>query len=101
MRSQFLELMKCPYCGSDFRIQDVIEKNDEEVIYGSVKCECSEFQVVEGILIVKASHLNKRIVRLIKERRIGEAVIHCFGWEDFEKLYESYVPLRLLKRIQW
>jgi len=101
MRSQFLELMKCPYCGSDFRIQDVIEKNDEEVISGSVKCECSEFPVVEGILIVKASPLNKRIVRLIKERRIGEAVIHCFGWEDFEKLYESYVPLRLLKRIQW
>ena len=93
--------MKCPFCGSDFRIQDVIEKNEEEMITGCVKCECSEFPVVEGILILKASSLNKRIVRLIKERRIYEAIIHCFGWDYFEKLFESYVPLRLPKKIQW
>jgi hypothetical protein len=71
------------------------------MITGCVKCECSEFPVVEGILILKANSLNKRIVRLIRERRIYEAIIHCFGWDYFEKLYESYVPLRLPKKIQW
>lgn len=95
-----MKLMKCPYCGSGFRIQDVIEKKEEEVIFGCVRCECSEFPVVEGILILKASPLNKRVVRLIKERRICEAAIHCFGWEDFENLYKSYVPFRFSRKIQ-
>jgi hypothetical protein len=80
MRPQFLKLMKCPFCGSDFRIQNVIETKEEDLITGCIKCECSEFPVVEGILILKDSSLNKRVIRLIKERRIHEAVIHCFGW---------------------
>jgi SAM-dependent methyltransferase len=100
MRSQFLKLMKCPFCGSDFGIQDVIEKKGEEVIAGSVRCECSEFPVVEGILIIKASPLNRRIIRLIKERRVREAAIHCLGWEDFENLHKSYVPFRFFRKIQ-
>jgi SAM-dependent methyltransferase len=93
--------MKCPYCGSGFRIQDVIEKNDEEVITGCIKCECSEFPVVEGILNLKTRPLNKLVVSLIKERRISEAVIHCFGWEDFENLHRSYVPFRFIRGIHW
>ena len=101
MRAEFLNLMKCPFCGSGFMFQDVMEKKEEEMITGCVKCECSEFPVVEGILILKDSSLNKRVVGFIKERRIREAAIHCFGWDDFKNLYKSYAPFRSSRMIQW
>jgi SAM-dependent methyltransferase len=100
MRSQFLKLMKCPYCGSGFRIQDVIEEKEDDLIFGCVRCECSEFPIVEGILILKAGPMNRLIVRFIKERRTCEASIHCFGWDDFESLYKSYISFRFSKKIQ-
>ena len=82
-------------------IQGITEKNDEEVINGCIKCECSEFPVIEGILNLKIGPLNRIVVRLIKERRISEALILCFGWEDFENLHRSYTPFRSLGRIHW
>jgi SAM-dependent methyltransferase len=100
MRFSFLDLMKCPYCGSGFRIQDVIEKKKEDVIFGCIRCECSEFPIVEGILILKASFMNGIVVRLIKDRRTREAAVHCFGWDDFENLSRSYVPFRFSNKIQ-
>jgi SAM-dependent methyltransferase len=101
MRSQFLKLMKCPYCGSDFEIEDVIEQKDDELIAGCVKCACSEFPILEGILILKGGPLSRHIVSLIKGGRVEEATIRCLGWDDYQKIYESYVPFPFSKKIQF
>ncbi len=100
MRSHLLKLIKCPYCGSEFKFQVVVDKNGEDVIFGCINCECSEFPIVEGILILKAGPLSKHVVKLVKERKTREAAIHCFGWEDFQNLYASYVPFRFSYKVQ-
>jgi SAM-dependent methyltransferase len=84
MRFPFLRLLECPYCGSDFRVEVVIEKKEDELINGCVECECSEFPVLEGILILNEKSLNKQIIELIKERRVEEAVIRYLGCDSFE-----------------
>lgn len=85
MQFEFLRLITCPYCGSDLKLEDIIEKKDE-IVSGVAKCECSKFPIIEGILILKESPLNKNIIRLIKERKIHEATIRCLWFEIFEKI---------------
>ncbi len=53
MKTKLLELMNYPYCGTEFNIGDILESKKGEVINGYVKCGCSEFPVLEGILTLK------------------------------------------------
>ena len=84
MIPEFLETLICPYCGSSFEIENALEKEKEEIISGYVKCGCSEFPILSGILILKKNPLNKKIIDLIKERKIEEAEIRYLCQENFE-----------------
>ena len=74
MKLEFLNLMKCSYCGSDIKIGDVYEEREGELINGRVKCECSEFSVLEGILNIKPGPLNKYVINSLARHRVNEAV---------------------------
>jgi SAM-dependent methyltransferase len=85
MLNEFLNSIVCPYCGSDFSVEHKIEKKDE-IFAGYVKCRCSEFPILDGILILKDSFLNKDIIGLIKEGKIDEATAHYLCLENFERV---------------
>lgn len=74
MRREFLKLMKCPYCGNDFRIEEVYEENDKGIINGCIKCECDIYPILEDILILKKDNMKKYIIKLLKDNNIREAV---------------------------
>lgn len=74
MKVKFLELMKCPYCGTEFNIGDVLERKGGEIINGCVRCECSEFPILEGILNLKIGPLNSYIVKLLKKDEVKKAL---------------------------
>lgn len=107
MRFPFLRFLKCPYCGSDFRVEVVIKKKEDELINGCVKCECSEFPVLEGILLLNEKSLNRQIIELIKERRVEEAAIRVLGYDSFElinslerfSLFPPPVPLKISRTL--
>ena len=86
MRIPFLSFLKCPYCGSDLRVKTIIKEKEDELINGCVKCDCSEFPVLEGILILTEKFLNEQIIELIKERRVEEAIIRVLGYDSFERI---------------
>lgn len=89
--------MICPYCRSDLEIKDTIEQENAELISGSVKCDCNEYPILEGILNLKESNLKSRIIGLIKQRRFEEATI-CSLWNDgFETLNSFHLPMRASK----
>jgi len=85
MHFTFLRLMECPYCGSDFRAEVVIEKKDDELVNGCVQCECSEYPVLEGILILKERAVNGKIIELIKENKTEEAATLYLSVDSFER----------------
>jgi hypothetical protein len=58
LRFDCLKLMKCPYCGSNFEIEHIINEKADELIDGCVKCECSRFPILSGILVLKENSLN-------------------------------------------
>ena len=74
MKQESLKLMKCPYCGSAFYLRDVYQENDGEIIDGCIVCNCNEFPILDGILILKVSPLNKFLIKYIKERKTKEAL---------------------------
>jgi ubiquinone/menaquinone biosynthesis C-methylase UbiE len=93
---EFLETLICPYCGSSFKIENELEKEKEEIISGYVTCECSEFPILSGILILKKNPLNKKIIDLIKKRKIEEAEIRYLCQENFEKINSFNTILDIL-----
>ena len=79
MKQELLELMKCPYCGTDFGIVEVYNERREEIINGYVKCECEEYPILEGILILKNTPLRYCIMEYLKKGDIKKAITLPFG----------------------
>ena len=74
MRPELLKLMKCPYCGTDFEIDEVYSENEERVINGCIKCECNEYPILEGILILKNTPTKECIIEYLKKGENEKAV---------------------------
>ena len=79
MKQELLELMKCPYCGTDFEIDEVYSENKEKIINGCINCECNEYPILEGILILKNTATKECIIEYLKKGEIEKAVALSFG----------------------
>ena len=62
MRTELIEKLHCPYCGSRFEIEKVLEGGGEELNTGVVACECNKFPVLEGILRLINDELSEPII---------------------------------------
>jgi ubiquinone/menaquinone biosynthesis C-methylase UbiE len=78
--------MMCPYCGTDFKIEQTITENNQEIINGILKCACSHFPILKGILILNEELLNENIIRLIKDKEIEKATTICLWNDHFERI---------------
>ena len=74
MKTKLFELMNCPYCGTEFSIGDVLESKKGEIVNGYIKCGCSEFPILEGILNLKIGPLNEFIIQLLKKGEVKNAL---------------------------
>lgn len=75
MKIEFLKLMKCPYCGTDFEVKEVYSGNEEEIVNGYIKCKCGDYPILGGILILKNSYTKKHIIKFIKKMKSTEEFI--------------------------
>ncbi|MCW4003160.1 MAG: methyltransferase domain-containing protein [Candidatus Bathyarchaeota archaeon] len=82
MKFDFLNFLKCPFCGSRFEIEEAVTEVESELINGCVKCDCNKFPILEGILLIKEFSLDD-CIKLIKERRINEATVRYIWSERF------------------
>lgn len=79
MKQELLELMKCPYCGTDFEIKEVYNEEEGEIINGCIKCECDTHPILEGILILKNTSTKKYMINYLKKKEIEKATAIAFG----------------------
>jgi ubiquinone/menaquinone biosynthesis C-methylase UbiE/DNA-directed RNA polymerase subunit RPC12/RpoP len=79
MRKDLLQLMRCPYCGSDFKIKEIYNDNEKEIMDGYICCECSKNPILDGILIVKNNSSNEYIIDCIKNGEFEKAMSFSFG----------------------
>lgn len=78
MNVKFLKLIRCPYCGTDFEVEDVHEEKEGEIIGGCIKCGCSEYPIIEGILFLRNDRTKRYILKFLKKKGIKEASVFPF-----------------------
>jgi len=73
MKPEFLKLLRCPYCGSDFEIGDIYEEKEGEINYGCIECACDEFPVIEGILSLEIGDRKRHVLESLKKGKWNQA----------------------------
>ena len=79
MKQELVKLMKCPYCGVDFEIEEIYSEDKGGIINGCIKCECDTHPILEGILILKNTPTKKYIINYLKKKEITKAIALSFG----------------------
>ena len=73
MKKEFLELMKCPYCGTDFKIDNIYDEKEDEIITGTIRCECNEYPVLSSILYLKMGATKEYILNCLRAGKARRA----------------------------
>lgn len=53
MKLATLQKLHCPYCASGFEVAKAIDVSKEVITTGIVRCDCSDYPIVAGILVLK------------------------------------------------
>lgn len=87
MRKHVLDLLLCPSCKQSFILQQGVEVNTDNIVYGVIRCHCSSYPIVDGILIFKRSEKTRRIIKCVTERKPWQALKKCFDYRpDLNKM---------------
>jgi SAM-dependent methyltransferase/uncharacterized protein YbaR (Trm112 family) len=76
MKTKTLKLLNCPYCNSNFKLEDsesTFSIKKTEIEFGIVSCICDRFPIIDGILYLKkVDLLNKEAVRLVENKEFSK-----------------------------
>ena len=104
MHKEVIDKLWCPRCQSSFYVRYILHRKKNIISEGILKCECSYYPIVEGILILKA---DKRIDKLLKIFRIDFLSILKWAeyklkllWEKRFTIFYSTISARKLKAIE-
>lgn len=87
MTKDFLQTLVCPSCNQRFDIERIVKVNNERFLYGTIRCHCSVFPIVDGILIYKHDEKTKNIINYIVSKKIWKALKLSFDYRpDLNKL---------------
>ena len=74
MRTSFLAQLSCPECSSPLQADLVLEGNAEEITAGTVRCQCSQYPIVAGILVFQRDSGTKVITSLLNRGKVTESL---------------------------
>lgn len=52
MKEKALEFLRCPCCTENLYVAQVLDHDEDEILNGLVKCQCNEYPILKGILIL-------------------------------------------------
>jgi SAM-dependent methyltransferase len=99
MRNDFLKSLICPDCGSNFNIKESYEKTKENIILGIVGCHCSEYPILDGILIYKKPSFKDNLANtthIIQRLRKGQMDYARILPFSHGQIGESFLNMQLL-----
>jgi SAM-dependent methyltransferase len=91
MKLDSLILLKCPFCGGDLDILQIMDICKDDIIYGILRCNCSNYSIVDGILNLQLDPLNEHIIKLIQAKKGNEA-LNLLLWRYSEYFYKFILP---------
>jgi len=68
MRTNLLEILQCPFCGSSLMLEPnaALEVRGEEVIGGVLSCQCSAYPIVDGIPVFTAGYAAETAIKQLE-----------------------------------
>jgi len=84
MRTDTLDLLRCPYCGGRLSLVDALfhETSGEAIQHGVLGCHCCLFPVVDGIPVMHLLPASVKALDQVKAGRADLARRTMFGLED-------------------
>jgi SAM-dependent methyltransferase/uncharacterized protein YbaR (Trm112 family) len=78
MKLQTLNELCCPYCAASLEIAEGIEIKEDDINQALVRCDCSIYPLIEGILVLKnnIAHSNYLALTCLKNRRLEQALYY-------------------------
>ena len=81
MHTDLLEILRCPYCGTDLAIVEnqALVLDGPHVVEGVLGCQCCAYPVVFGIPVLIASDETRRALHTLAAGRSEEALLQLLG----------------------
>lgn len=81
MRSPFLELLECPFCGHPLRVvkNRALRYEDDRVQEGVLTCTCSAYPVVGGIPLLRGDDSTRAVLRALEDQGAEAALLLMLG----------------------
>jgi hypothetical protein len=73
MRKSLLSLKQCSFCGFDLNIKKTLEDEAEGLINSIVGCQCGRFPIIDGIVYLKSTSLEEKVVDLPAAGSVGQS----------------------------
>ena len=74
MNEDYLARLSCPYCGGDVKLEEVLEKREGEIDYAITQCECDQYPIIEGILVLNKGFNLEMANHFLTQRRFSDAL---------------------------
>jgi uncharacterized protein YbaR (Trm112 family) len=86
MRTDTLEILRCPFCGTRLELvqNDALSRIGDRIEAGVLGCECCAFPIVAGIPVLIASDSVRTAMHLL-EAGHGDAALHALLGLDAER----------------
>ena len=84
MRETLLNLLRCPFCGSQLTVVDneALVRAEGRIERGVLGCDCCAFPVVEGIPVLIADDLTRDAMHLMEAGHHEPALIALLGLDE-------------------
>ena len=73
MNQSTIAVLHCPHCGSTFHIDQIVEKNKEDIIHAIISCECRKYPILEGILVMQTSENVQKVIEKVEKGSVAGA----------------------------
>jgi uncharacterized protein YbaR (Trm112 family) len=63
MKSDLLDILRCPYCGAAFTLEEgaSLRREGDEIVTAILRCQCASYPVVDGIPILMAAYAGDTV----------------------------------------
>jgi uncharacterized protein YbaR (Trm112 family)/SAM-dependent methyltransferase len=84
MRFELLEILNCPFCGSQLRLQQasILEMQENEIFHGILICHCCAYPIVSGIPYIRTGKIAEQAMDFLGKGNKEQALFTLLGLDN-------------------
>lgn len=84
MRFELLEILNCPFCGSQLQLQrdSILEIKENEIFHGILICHCCAYPIVSGIPYIRTGKIAEQTLDFLGKGNKEQALFTLLDLDD-------------------